>query len=247
MPSSLDRFSGHADLYARYRIDYPNDLYDFLLAHTPRRQRAWDCATGNGQAAVRLADLFGEVLATDLSENQLANAPARPNLYYCVSPAEQTPFPAGHFDLVTVAQALHWFDVEAFHAEVRRVARPGATVAQWGYGLNTVGPAVDRIVRHYYLNIVGPFWDAMRRHVEDEYAQLPFPFADVRHARFETVRTWDAGRFLNYLRTWSAGQKYQQQHGSDPVLVIEDELKAVWGTGERAVRFPIFLRLGTCP
>ncbi|WP_266364297.1 class I SAM-dependent methyltransferase [Tellurirhabdus rosea] len=242
--STLDRFSGHASLYARYRIDYPNSLYDFLLSRTPNRRRAWDCATGNGQAAVVLADYFDEVEATDLSANQLENAPARGNLTYRVSAAEKTPFPDAHFDLVTVAQALHWFDVDAFHAEVRRVARPGATLAEWGYGLNEVSPEVDRIVRYFYNDLVGPFWDAMRRHVEDQYAQLAFPFADIRHERFVASRLWDSGRFLNYLRTWSSVQKYQKQHGTDPVSLIEDELKAVWGNGEREVRFPIFLRTG---
>jgi len=241
---ALDRFSGHADLYARYRIDYPTDLYDFVLTFVAGRERAWDCATGNGQVAGALAAYFQEVEATDLSASQLAQAIPADNIRYQPSPAEQTPFPDQHFDLITVGQALHWFEVEAFHREVQRVGRPGGVIAEWGYGLNEVTPEIDRIVRQYYQDIVGPFWDSMRRHIEDEYAQLPFPCADARYGRFTVRRTWDSDWLLNYLRTWSAGQKYQQAHGHDPVDLIADELKQAWGDGEREVRFPVFLRLG---
>src|SRR5690349_10648465 len=114
MPA-LDRFSAQADLYARYRIDYPPELYAFLLATVPRRQRAWDCATGNGQVAAVLAQYFKHVDATDISQAQLDQAAARPNITYQLAPAEHTPFPDNSFALITVAQALHWFDQEAFN------------------------------------------------------------------------------------------------------------------------------------
>ncbi|MBC8084258.1 MAG: class I SAM-dependent methyltransferase [Hymenobacter sp.] len=241
----LDRFSTQAECYARYRIDYPPELYGFLLAHTPHRHRAWDCATGNGQVAAVLAGHFGQVAATDLSAAQLAQARPLPNVIYQQAPAEHAPFAPASFDLITVAQALHWFDAAAFHQEVRRVARPGAIVAEWGYGLVEVAEALDPLIRQFYAATMRPYWDENRWHIDDEYSRIPFPFGAVRHARFEVRRPWSAAWFLNYLRTWSSVVNYEQRHGQDPVLPLAAELTRLWGEGEREVRFPVFLRLGT--
>lgn len=248
----LDRFSGHADLYAQYRIDYPTDLYDFIGSFTDKRQRAWDCATGNGQVASMLSGFFEQVEATDISATQLARAIRKPNINYQLSSAEQTPFADHTFDLITVAQALHWFDVDAFHREVRRVAKPGAVIAEWGYGLvklDSSGPgvaelALDPILLDFYRNRVGPYWDPQRKYIDNAYATLPFPFANVQHAAFTVRRTWSLERFLNYLRTWSAVQQYIHENEEDPVKGLGEELASGWGNAEREVSFPVFFRLG---
>ncbi|SOD79309.1 class I SAM-dependent methyltransferase [Spirosoma fluviale] len=240
----LDRFSGHADLYAQYRIDYPADLYEFILKYCPDRQHAWDCATGNGQVAGALAELFDQVDATDISETQLILAVKKPNIRYQTSLAEQTPFTDNSFDLITVGQAIHWFDVNAFHEEVRRVAKPNAVIAEWGYGLVKLGTGLDEIMLDFYRNRIGPYWDPQRTHIDNRYAGLAFPFANVQYATFTARRTWSLERFLNYLRTWSAVRQYIHENEEDPVIGLGEELKPVWGDGEREVTFPVFLRLG---
>lgn len=242
----LDRFSSQADLYARYRIDYPAELYQWLLPQVPGRGRAWDCATGNGQVAAVLAEHFAQVAATDISAAQLAQAAQRPNITYQISPAEHTPFAAASFDVVTVAQALHWFDMDAFNAEVRRVLRPGGVVAEWGYNLLRISPELDPLVRRFHDDTMRPYWDDNRWHIVDEYARLPFPFAQVQTARFAVRRQWSAEWLLNYLRTWSSVANYRRQHQQDPVLLIADELTQLWGPGEREVVFPVFARAGRC-
>ncbi|MGA0555467.1 class I SAM-dependent methyltransferase [Larkinella sp. VNQ87] len=242
--ATLDRFSGHADLYAKYRIDYPPELYAYLLARVPNRRKAWDCATGNGQVAGVLATPFEQVEATDISAQQLENAVQQPNIRYTVCPAEQTPFADESFDLITVAQALHWFDAEAFHREVWRVAKPGAVVAEWGYAGAQINPTIDPDFLHFYEEIIGPYWDENRRHVEDHYARIPFPFEAVEQHEFTIYRHWTLDRFLNYIRTWSSVQKYLRQHGADPVLSLAEDLEPLWGPAEREVRFPVFLRSG---
>ncbi|MVM41523.1 methyltransferase domain-containing protein [Spirosoma sp. HMF3257] len=240
----LDRFSGHADLYAQYRIDYPAELYDFVGSFVGNRQTAWDCATGNGQVAGALAAVFEQVEATDISETQLILAVQKPNIHYQLSPAEQTPFASQTFDLITVAQALHWFDVSAFHQEVRRVAKPGAAIAEWGYGLVQLGLDLDPILLDFYRNRIGPYWDPQRKYIDNEYATLPFPFVNAQRATFTAQRTWTLDRFLNYLRTWSAVRQYIHENEEDPVKWFGEELKPIWGDGERTVHFPIFLRVG---
>ena len=240
----LDRFSGHADRYARYRIDYPDALYNYVLSFVNERQSAWDCATGNGQVASTLARYFDQVEATDISQTQLEQALVLPNVRYQISRAEKTPFADNQFDLVTVGQALHWFDAEAFHREVRRVLKPGGVVAEWGYGLNTVSPEVDALVNDFYINVIGAYWDSMRRHIENQYAQLPFDFANPQRADFTVERHWTAGWFLNYLRTWSAVRNFIATNGLDPVDALAEPLTVAWGLGERLVQFPVFLRLG---
>ena len=243
MPA-LDRFSTQAADYARYRIDYPAALYDWLLPQVPARERAWDCATGNGQVAAVLAETFVRVDATDLSASQLAQAPPLPNVHYQPARAEATPFPARRFDLITTAQAVHWFEPAAWHAEVRRVARPGAVLAEWGYGLVQVSPEIDPLLRHFHDATMRPFWDENRWHIADEFARIPFPFADVRRAHFAVRRQWSAAWLLGYLRTWSSVVKYRQERGEDAVEVIAAEVAAWWGTGEREVTFPVFIRTG---
>jgi len=242
----LDRFSTQAQQYARYRISYPPALYDWLLPQVAGRQRAWDCATGNGQVAAALAPHFEQVEATDLSANQLAQAPALPNVHYQVASAEHSPFAPASFDLITVGQAVHWFDEPAWHQEVRRVGRPGATLAEWGYNLVHTGkPALDAYLRRFHDDTLGPYWDANRWHVIDEYAQLPFPFERVQTARFAVARCWSAAWFLEYLRTWSAAVKHGQQHpGTDIIASVAEELTQLWGPGEREVEFPVFARAG---
>ncbi|GAB3792440.1 class I SAM-dependent methyltransferase [Spirosoma humi] len=240
----LDRFSGHANLYAQYRIDYPADLYEFILSFASDHQAAWDCATGNGQVAGALADRFDRVEATDISETQLLLATKKPTIHYQISRAEQTPFADHTFDLITVAQALHWFDVNAFHEEVRRVGKPGAVIAEWGYGLVQLGAGLDAILLDFYRNRIGPYWDPQRKHIDNAYANLPFPFADVQQADFIARRTWSLDRFLNYLRTWSAVRQYILENEEDPVTGLGEELKPLWGDDERDVQFPVFLRVG---
>lgn len=240
----IDRFSGHADLYAQYRIDYPAELLDFVLSFVPNRQIAWDCATGNGQVAGTLATYFTQVEATDISEKQLAQAVQRPNIRYQISPAEQTPFADHTFDLITVAQALHWFDVDAFHREVRRVAKPGAVLAEWGYGLVQLGADLNPVMLDFYRNRIGSYWDPQRRYIDDAYASLPFPFDDAQRAAFTIRRTWSLDRLLNYLRTWSAVRQYIHENEADPVGPLGEQLALVWGNGERDVQFPVFMRIG---
>lgn len=240
----IDRFSGHANLYAQYRIDYPDELYTFILSFTSHQQTAWDCATGNGQVASALADRFDRVEATDISETQLLLATKKPNIQYQTSRAEQTPFADQTFDLITVAQALHWFDVKAFHDEVRRVGKPGAVIAEWGYGLVQLGASLDAILLDFYRNRIGPYWDPQRKHIDNAYATLPFPFADVQQADFTAHRSWSLDRFLNYLRTWSAVRQYILENEEDPVVGLGEELKPLWGDDERTIQFPVFLRIG---
>lgn len=240
----LDRFSGHADLYAQYRIDYPRELYDFIMSFVTHPSVAWDCATGNGQVAGALANYFGQVEATDISEKQLAQAVQRPNIRYQISPAEQTPFADQTFDLITVAQALHWFNVDVFHREVRRVAKPGGVIAQWGYGVVQISDELDSIILDFYRNRIGPYWDPQRRYIDEQYASLPFPFTDAQHANFTVRRLWTLERFLNYLRTWSAVRQYIHENEEDPVTALGERLSVFWAGDEQEVRFPVFMRIG---
>ncbi|SDY33068.1 class I SAM-dependent methyltransferase [Hymenobacter psychrophilus] len=240
----LDRFSSQAAEYARYRISYPLALYQWLLPRVPGRARAWDCATGNGQVATVLAGHFGQVEATDSSAAQLAQAPALPNVRYQLSPAEATPFAAGSFDLITVGQAVHWFEPAAFNQEARRVLRPGGVLAEWGYDLATISPELDPLLRHFHDHTLERYWDAQRQHIGERYARLPFPFAQVETLELADQHQVSVEWFLSYLRTWSSVVKYEQQHGRNPVEALAPALMRLWGPAARTVTFPIFGRLG---
>lgn len=241
-----DHFSGHAASYTLFRPSYPKDLFAFLATQAPARGRAWDCATGNGQAAVDLAEQFDEVVATDASQRQIDHARQHPRVRYQVAPAETVPIADASVDLTTVAQALHWFDLPRFYAEVRRVSRPGAVLAVWTYNLLRLDPELDRLIDVLYYETVGPYWPAERHHVDTEYRELPFPFPELPHPDFAMTATWGLDQLLGYLATWSGVQRCRQQTGLDAVAEAAPALSAAWGdpAASRLVRWPLAVRLG---
>ncbi len=241
-----DHFSAHAAIYRQARPDYPAALYDFLVGEVPSTGCAWDAGCGNGQASVDLAARFDEVVATDPSAEQIANASPRPNISYRVEAAEQSSLDAGSVDLVCVGQALHWFDIARFHAEVRRVLKPRGVVAFWSYADCRVDDQVDVQKDRLYLDLTGPYWPPERALVESGYASLPFPYERIHTPAFKLCMHWTVDQFLAYLRSWSATQRYIRALEQDPVALIENDLRAAWGDprGPREVRWDFHLHCG---
>lgn len=241
-----DNFSTQSAAYARFRPGYPAALLEHICSLCPAFDAAWDCATGNGQIAAILAAHFRQVEATDISENQLKNAIQQPNIHYQVGAAETTSFPDWSFDLITVGQAAHWFDLDRFYAEARRLLKPGGVLALIGYNLLTVDPAIDALVWHLYRDVLGPYWDAERRLVEQAYATLPFPFEEMTFPETAMEYDWTLGNLIGYLNTWSALQHYVREKGVSPISeAFMESLRAAWPEGEvRTARFPIFGRIG---
>jgi len=246
--SFKDYFSGHAADYSRYRPGaYPAGMFKALAALAPDRERAWDCATGNGQAALGLAEFFERVEATDASDKQIAAAVPHPKVHYSVAPAEASSLPDRSVALITVAQALHWFDLPQFYAEVRRVAKPQALLACSCYMHCSVSPAVDAAIQHLYEGILGDtYWPPERKHVERGYADLPFPFPEIELPRFDMEVRWPLEGYVGYLRSWSATQNYIKKNGQDPVALVGEELLQAWGNPEtvRPVRWAMTIRAG---
>lgn len=241
-----DYFSTQSADYRSFRPSYPDGLFDFLSGLAPARDLAWDCATGNGQAAVGLARHFHRVIATDASANQLVQAIAAPNVDYRQAPAERAPLADASVDLITVAQALHWFDVDVFHREAARVLKDGGAIAEWSYNLLRIAPAVDDIVLRLYADTLGPWWPEERRLVENGYRDLPFPFQRIEVPEFALSTQWDLRALVGYLMTWSAVQRYTAARGRNPVEAILPELAVAWGEAEteRVVVWPLVLQAG---
>jgi SAM-dependent methyltransferase len=244
--SFKDHFSETAAGYASFRPRYPDALFEFLAKISPRRKSAWDCATGSGQAAVGLAVHFNEVIATDASAEQIAHAVPHDRIKYRVAPAEESGLTAGSIDLVTVAQALHWFDLPAFFREVERVLVPGGILAVWAYQLFYIQPEIDEIIRTYYADTVGPYWPPERKMVEEGYRSISLPFADLEVPPFEIEWPITLAELGGYLRTWSASRRYLADRGHDPVTDLLPLLAEVWGDpgAARQMRSPLRLRAG---
>ncbi len=242
-----DHFSTRAAEYERCRPGYPRELFAFLAGCAPGRRLAVDVATGNGQAATGLAGFFAQVLATEPSEAQLARARPHPRVRYRCEPAERIGLPDACCDLLTAAQAAHWFDWGAFPREASRVLVPGGIVALWTYELFSVDPPIDDLVVDFYRNVTGPYWPRERRYVEERYASLPFPFEEFAAPPFQFQLDWMAADAIAYLGTWSAVQRYLDARGNDPVALVAPPLAAAWGPGTRRVSWPIHLRIGRKP
>lgn len=240
-----DHFSEQAVAYAQFRPHYPPDLFDYLLSEVKEKNAAWDCGTGNGQVAGVLADHFTRVLATDISAPQLDNAIRKPNIEYRIQQAEQPYVSTIPFDLITVAQAIHWFGFDAFYQVVKQNLQPGAVFAIIGYGLLQTERPLQAVIDLFYTNTIHPYWDPERRYVDTRYQTLPFPFTEIKTPSFRMEYTWSLNQLLGYIGTWSAVKQYRRQLNKDPLVLLSAQLKKNWGSAENhSFSFPLFLRMG---
>lgn len=236
MPNPPDHFSAVAKDYANFRPDYPPALFDWLKAHCTNGKTVWDVGCGSGQATIALAERFEVVHASDISAEQLANAPKRLNIQYRVAPAEQSGLPDASVDLVTVAQALHWFDVPRFHDEVQRVLKPGGLLAEWTYSpIHLQDAALNAILQRFYREVATPWWPPGREHVENGYAQLPFPFARLPDPGFSIRRDMTLPQLIGYVRSWSAISRYLSANNDDPTPILAAELALAMGSEDKIV------------
>ena len=244
---SKDLFSAHANDYARYRPTYPIELAEYIASLSMKRECVLDCATGNGQAAILLAEFFNKVYATDLSEQQIEAAQKHPRITYLVSTAESTPFQENQFDAITIAQAYHWVNHEKFAREAKRIARPNAIVAVIGYNLlKCSNEQVTKLVTNFYYDVTDPYWEPERKYVENSYRNAPFDFDELpvtQHFRMQT--NWTIHQMEGYLNTWSAIKKFIKVNGYNPVSELIEEVKKIWGDKEiLQFEFPLALRIG---
>ncbi len=249
-PMKKDYFSAQAERYVAFRPHYPDALFDALCGELPADALVWDCATGNGQAAVMLGRRVAHVIGSDQSAAQLRHARAHAHVSYVQAYAELMPLPARSVDLITVAQALHWFDFERFYAEAARVLKPGGIIAAWTYSFLTVMPLlgddIERVLRRFYHDVVGPHWPAERRWVDEAYRSIPFPFAAFDIGEFSIELAWDLASVLGYVSSWSATQRYIAATDTDPLPALAGELAGVWGDPAtvRHVQWPLSIRAG---
>jgi SAM-dependent methyltransferase len=242
-PAFKDLFSPQAADYARFRPVYPPARFAWLASKAPPRRLAVDIGTGNGQAAVALAAHFDRVIGVEPSDEQRANAAPSPSVEYRRGTAETTSLDAASADLLTVAQAIHWFKHDAFFAEVRRVVRPHGLFAFWCYGLTAITPAVDAAVHHYYEDLLGPYWEPERRMVEDGYRSIAVPFNPIAVPAFSMNLSWSFEHLIGYLGTWSPRKRHRAEHGQDALQLAFPRLRDAWGAGgERPVTWPLSVR-----
>lgn len=241
-----DHFSAGADNYTRYRPSYPPQLFAWLAGLTQEHKAAWDCGCGNGQAAIGLVPYYERVIATDPSQQQIDHAILHERISYSVATAEEPGIESNTVDLVVVAQALHWFDFERFYSVVCRVAHAGGALAAISYGEVRVEGPPDSIISNFYHNIIGPYWPPERHYVDEHYATIPFPFAEIEAPSFAMECNWDLEHLKGYLGTWSAVKEYQRRLGHDPLALIDSELRSMWGDPQRVRRisWPLAMRVG---
>lgn len=242
-----DHFSSVANRYAEFRPRYPAALFDWLAALVPRNSLVWDCAAGNGLASADLAERFARVIATDASAEQIASAKAHPKIEFRVAPAEESGLQDESAGLITVAQALHWFDLDRFYVEARRVLKPGGVLAVWAYGINqTDHAAINEVINDFYENVVGPYWPPERKLVEEGYRTIEFPFAEITPPDFHMEAQWTLNELLGYFGTWSATNRFIKATGRSPLGPLAERLALVWTAPESPQRivWPLALRIG---
>lgn len=240
-----DLFTKQSEAYAKFRPSYPKEIFDFLLTQVKERNAAWDCGTGNGQVAASLAEHFKTVYATDISEGQLSKAIQKPNIVYKLEPAEKTSFENSMFDLITVAQAIHWFNFEKFYGEVKRTLKPKGIIAAITYTLPKIDDEVDSIINYFYTDVLDGYWDMERRYVDEMYQTIPFPFREIKAPIIISQYFWEAEQLIGFLQSWSAVQHYIDKNNSSPVDLVADDLRKCWRpNSKKTIVFPIIMRVG---
>ena len=245
-----DYFSRQSESYLRFRPTYPKALFKWLTRDLKEGSLIWDCATGNGQAAISFGKEF-KVIATDQSRSQLNLHLSSENILYVQAPAEVSPFPAASISLITVAQALHWFNFDLFFDEVERVLKPRGVIAAWTYSFLTASPQlgvdIDNCVREFYQDVVGPYWPPERTWVDKLYETIPFPFLQLPSPTFEIEVFWNLDHLIGYVSSWSAVGEYKKAGFSDPIPLLRTRLNSVWGKRNkvRQMRWVLGLRVGT--
>lgn len=240
-----DQFSAQAPAYADFRPRYPHGLYAWLASLLPDNARALDCGTGSGQAAVDLARHVGEVVAVDPSSSQIEHAIPHERVRYRVAPAEETGLDDDSVDLVVCATSIHWFDLDRFYAEVHRVLRPGGVIAAWTYQHSQVAPDIDPILSAFATETLAGYWSPKLAHLFDRYRSLPFPFEEIDAPEFAIEGSLTLARMLGFVSSWSATRAYREAREEDPLVALAERLEPLWGSGERVVRWPLSIRVGT--
>ena len=245
-PTRGDHFSGVSSGYAEFRPRYPSALYEFIASVAPNHERVWDCGAGSGQASVDLAESFRQVVASDLSAAQITHGPAHPRISWVVATAEAAPIAKKTVDAVTIAQALHWFDHPRFYGEVRRVGVPGAAIIAWTYLPSKMEGDAGAIHDRLMFETLRGYWPPERWHVDTGYRAIPFPFERIEAPELRLDERWPLAQLIGYMRTWSATARYRKQHGVDPVIQVERELRAIWGDPEerRSISWPLVVLAG---
>lgn len=239
-----DHFSESAARYAVFRPTYDPEMIRWIAALVSSCDLAWDAGTGNGQAAVLLAEHFTKVIATDPSEAQLSSARQHPRVEYRPADERAAFLADASVDLVTVAQAIHWFDLNRFYAEVNRVLKPNGVIAVWSYGRPSIDERIDPTINWFHDERVGPMWPKERYEVESGYGKLPFPFDEIPTEKTAIQRSMPRDAFVGYIETWSAVRQFRLKEGFDPVPDFVEQLSAVWASGERVVSWPVSMRVG---
>ncbi|QRM90263.1 methyltransferase domain-containing protein [Lacinutrix sp. WUR7] len=240
-----DNFSTESDKYAKYRPIYPEAFFDYLKSLMERKQIAWDCGTGNGQVAYKLAQSFDTVMASDLSQAQIDNASKSDNIYYTVQRAEKTNYADAIFDLIIVSQAIHWFDFDAFYKEVKRTLHPNGFLCVVGYGTIQMSGEIGKLIAHFYSDIIGSYWDEERKYLDENYQSIPFPFQEIETPTFINTLYWSLEHLIGYLNTWSSVKHFIDQNAYNPVDSLQLQLEKHWNSEDlKEVKFPILLRIG---
>lgn len=241
-----DYFSKQSKQYAKHRPRYPGEIFDYLASIAPHTNLAWDAGTGNGQVALELANRFKHVIATDASSDQIENAFRHERIDYRIEPAEKTSIAAGTVDLVTVGTAVHWFDLDSFYQEVRRVCKPNAVLAVWVYNLPTIEPQIDELLDKFTNQILKPYWPERLHYLFEQYRTLPFPFTEITPPKFIMETQWSLDHLIGFLSSWSATPIYLKAEGVHPVDRVLRDLQANWGdpAQKKLVKWPLHFRIG---
>lgn len=226
-------FNDKTELYASARPHYPQELFLYLSGLCSSRNRAWDCACGNGQAAESLAKIFDKVIATDISKQQILSAKNIENVEFSVSPAESTGFSERSFDLVCVAQALHWFNLENFWPEVQRVLKPDGVFSAWGYTWPSISPNLDSLFEEKILTVIEPYWAPQNKLLWNHYKDVDFPFAKINSPEFTMAVNWNLDEFFDFVHTFSATRRCLEEHGSDFFKHALKTMALQWGEAEQ--------------
>lgn len=245
MDQNVQTFNMDSNHYFKNRPRYPKELYQLIHKSSKDHQIAWDCACGNGQAAIDLVPYFSRIEATDINENQLKHSFQHEKISYSLQKSEKTNFPSRYFDAVCAAQCLHWFDLEEYFIEVKRVLKKQGLFACWGYSFFQIEDTLDAIIDSTLLKVIDPYWSENNRILHRRYADVRFPFKPIHGPEIRMTMNWDLNQFTSYLETWSAVKLYHERTSDSLIENVRQMLKKHWEEKEKKdIKMDFFYYLG---
>ncbi|MCD4501910.1 class I SAM-dependent methyltransferase [Chromobacterium vaccinii] len=241
----MKQFDKHADAYdaIRRKIQYPEELYQFLLAKTPGRAAALDMGCGNGVSTIRLAPHFAYVEGIDHGANLIDKATANyPALRFATVAAESYASER-RFDLITSATSFYWMDRSKVLEIIKRQLVGGGLFCAYKYDVPQAYGDLRLLIEEELVNKWGKFRDPRLLQYDDTLERIAQigGFKEAKRKIFSNIIELTPFELALFLLSTSYVTAYMDQKPEENYAdYLLDKMQTVGGSDPVKVNFDIY-------